>query len=115
MKTFIAKLIFNININQDIDSSQFDEQIRIIKADSVHEAYHKAKSIGLKEAEAFVNPKMQIIEWKFINVSDIYDMDSYEEGEQLYSQTIFENDCQNYIQFLLEKSKKFQEKNVIFA
>jgi hypothetical protein len=115
MKTFIAKLIFNININQDSDSSQFDEQIRIIKADSVHEAYHKAKSIGQKEEETFANPKMQLIEWKFINVLDIYDMDSYKEGEQLYSQTIFENDSQSYIQYLLEKSKKFQEKNVIFA
>ena len=49
MQKYLAKLMFNINIDNGTDASQFDEQIRIIESHSVEDAFHKARGIGRKE------------------------------------------------------------------
>ena len=53
MEKYLAKLMFNINIDNGNDASQFDEQIRIIESPSLEEAFYKARVIGKKEEEVW--------------------------------------------------------------
>ena len=55
MKRFIAKLVFNINIDNGKHNSQFDEQTRLIMANNQAEAFFKARQLGKREEDDFVN------------------------------------------------------------
>ena len=52
MEKYLAKLMFNINIDNGNDASQFDEQVRIIESRSLEDAFYKARVIGKKEEES---------------------------------------------------------------
>lgn len=53
MKKFLAKLMFNINIDNGNHTSQFDEQIRIVESGSIESAFHKARMMGKKRRGDF--------------------------------------------------------------
>jgi hypothetical protein len=42
MKKYIAKLMFNINIDNGKNAHQFEEQTRIIESQNIDSAFHKA-------------------------------------------------------------------------
>jgi hypothetical protein len=115
MKTYIAKLIFNINIDQGLDISNFDEQVRIVKAECISEAIEKAKSIGKAEESSFISPKQHLIKWEFISVIEIYEIEKMNEGQQLYSHSIHKKDANNFIQYAKEKYQQIIDKNIIFT
>ncbi len=106
MKTYIAKLIFNINVNQGQDRTQFDEQVRIIRANTMQAAIEIAKNIGEAEESTFISPKQQLIKWEFIAIFAIYELDSMQDGQQLYSYSLSKKDANNFIQYTKDK---FQE------
>jgi Domain of unknown function (DUF4288) len=115
MKTYIAKLLFNINIDQGHDITQFDEQVRLIKAHTSDEALAKAKTIGHSEEAAFTSPKQHLIKWEFVSVIAIYELESIQDGQQLYSYTTHKKDALTFIQFAKEKYRQLIEKSTIFA
>ncbi len=46
MKWYLAKLVFRIICGEGEHTAQFDEQLRLIKANNKEEAFHKAKRVG---------------------------------------------------------------------
>jgi Domain of unknown function (DUF4288) len=115
MKTYIAKLIFNINIDQGHNRSKFDEQVRLIKANNMPEAIEKAKNIGEAEESSFISPQQHLIKWEFISIIDIYEIEAMNEGQQLYSYSIYKKDAGHFIQYVKEKYKQIMNKNIIFV
>ncbi len=115
MKKFLAKLMFNINIDNGSHTSQFDEQIRIIESGSIESAFQKARIMGKKEEETFVNSNKELVHWKFIDVMDLYELDSLKDGEQVYSNTHEKTDTQSFISYIKQKAMVFQAKNLTFA
>ena len=115
MEKYLAKLIFNINIDNGNDASQFDEQIRIIESDSLEDAFHKARLIGKKEEEIFTDVQNKQISWQFIDVSDVYSINNIKDGDQIYSNTHKTNDTGSFIKFIRQKSMEIQAKNLTFA
>src|ERR1043166_9348053 len=109
MKKFLAKLMFNINIGEE-NATQFDEQLRVIEARGLEEAFHKARSIGQSEEETFMNQEKRPVSWKFIDVAELYPLEDVKDGEQVYSNTLQISDSDSYINYIRQKSIEIQVK-----
>lgn len=114
MKKYLTKLIFNVNIGNS-NRTEFDEQIRIIEASDLETAFLKARSLGRKEEESFVNNNNQLVNWTFIDVAEIYLLDDMKDGEQVYSNTRKIKDADSFINHVRQKSMEIQAKNLTFA
>lgn len=115
MQKYLAKLLFNINIDNGKDASQFDEQIRIIESISLEQAFHKARSIGKREEDCFFNRENVPISWQFIDVAEVYPLESIKDGEQVYSRSHKIKDTNAFIKYIRQKSMEIQAKNLTFA
>lgn len=85
MKWFVAKIVFRIISGDGLHGAQFDEQLRIINGTNKQQALQKAIEIGVTEQESFINQKGQMVHWKFINVSEVYALQTLSDGAELYS------------------------------
>lgn len=104
MNWYISKIVFSIE-NTQAAKSQFDEQLRLVAADSTEEAFMKARTIGLNEEEMFFNSNNQNeVKWEFINVSEIIPMSKLEDGTELYSRIHETEEARTYINFIHQKA-----------
>lgn len=115
MKRYLAKLIFNINIDNGNHDSQFDEQIRLVESQNLENAFHKARYLGKQEEESFVNKDNKLVNWKFIDVLDVYPLENVKDGEQVYSVTHEKEDTNAFINYIRRKSMVIQAKSLTFA
>ena len=103
MNWYISKIVFSIE-NKQAAKSQFDEQLRLVSADSTEEAFMKARAIGLNEEEIFFNSNQNEVKWEFINVSEIIPMNKLEDGIELYSRIHETEEARTYINFIHQKA-----------
>jgi Domain of unknown function (DUF4288) len=115
MKRYLVKLMFNINIDNGSHASQFDEQIRIVEAYSMESAFQKARTIGKKEEEIFINNESKMVNWQFIDVVDVYELESIKDGEQVYSTTHENTERHSFINYIRQKAMVIQAKSLTFA
>ena len=115
MKRYLAKLMFNINIDNGNHSSQFDEQVRVIESRSLEDAFFKARTIGKREEETFTNNDNQLVNWQFIDVSEVYPLEDLKDGDQVYSSTRKIKDTSSFISYIRQKSMEIQTKSLTFA
>ncbi len=115
MNWYLAKLIFNISIDNGNHNKQFDEQTRLIQATSIDSAFFKARHLGKKHEESFVNSENNLVEWKFIDVAEVYALDGVKDGEEIYSTTHESENAGSFIQFVKDKSMLIQAKSLTFA
>ncbi len=97
MTWYIAKIVFNISAENTDHAPQFDEQLRLIAADSGEEAFLKARAIGLNEEDSFLNEKRNTVKWEFINVAEIIPLQRLEDGMEVYSQIHETEEAKSYI------------------
>ncbi len=103
MNWYISKIVFSIE-NTQASKSQFDEQLRLVAADSTGEAFIKARAIGLNEEEIFFNSNQNEVKWEFINVSEVIEMNKLEDGIELYSRIHETEEAKTYINFIHQKA-----------
>ncbi len=115
MQRYLVKLMFNINIDNGNHASQFDEQIRIVEAYSLESAFQKARIIGKKEEEIFINNENKMVNWQFIDVLDVYELESLKDGEQVYSTTHENTERHSFINYVRQKAMLIQAKSLTFA
>ncbi|HET6226824.1 MAG TPA: DUF4288 domain-containing protein [Bacteroidia bacterium] len=115
MNLYLSKLVFNISIDNNKENQQFDEQTRIIEANNLESAFLKAKALGKKEEETFFNEKQQLIAWKFIDVTELYALKEFKDGEQIFSNTHETMDGDAFIKYIHEKSMVLQTNFLTFA
>jgi Domain of unknown function (DUF4288) len=115
MKWYLAKIIFNININDGFNQRQFDEQLRLIEAHDFEEALQMATEIGIKEEKIFTNNKNETVHWKFIDVMELQIISEFKHGIEIYSNTHFSENFYDYIKFVKQKSNNLQSDNKILA
>lgn len=114
MNWYLAKMIFNIRIG-DGNNTQFDEQTRIIHAANAESALFKARAIGKKHEESFVNSENNLVEWKFIDVTEVFALNEIKDGEELYSTTHETENSDSFIRFVHDRSMLIQAKSLTFA
>lgn len=102
MNWYIAKLVFNIAAEEN--PNQFDEQLRLINAETGEDAFLKARAIGLREEDVFCNDKMKVVKWEFVNVSEIIPIVPPSDGMELYSRIHETEEAARYIHFVHQKA-----------
>lgn len=85
MHWFIAKIVYEIVCGDGAHCPQFDEQIRLISAPDHREALKTASGIGQAEALSFENHQQQMVQWKFLGVSELLQLHPMQHGAELYS------------------------------
>lgn len=105
MDWYLSKLVFQIVCGNGDHTAQFDEQLRLISANSKEEAFYKAKKIGSGEEDVFYNHKQQLVKWQFVNVSQVELLQTLEDGIELCSRIEEIDDAENYIAMIDHKAE----------
>jgi hypothetical protein len=97
MNWYIAKIVYQIICGDGQHTPQFDEQLRLIHANSQLQAFRKARNIGMHEDDCFLNDVNKPVHWKFIDVAEIVLIDEVTDGAEIYSKISEEKDAEDYI------------------
>ncbi|HEY2648395.1 MAG TPA: DUF4288 domain-containing protein [Puia sp.] len=104
MSWYLTKIVYRIICGQGNHTAQFDEQLRLIEADSSQEAFEKATTLGQKEEDKFFNEEQNLVQWKFINVSELYKLSGLLDGAELYSRIQETDNADLYIELTNRKA-----------
>ena len=115
MSKYIVKLVFHIVTEGENKRSQFDEQYRLVEAQSMEDAFHKARYMGQREEEGFLDVNGKQINWNFVDISEVYPLNNFEDGEQIFSTTQEVPDSGSFIGYIRQKSMEIQAKTLTFA
>ena len=105
MNWYMAKFVFRIICGDGQHAAQFDEQLRLIEAESQREAFEKAATMGRNEEESFYNRKNQLVQWQFVNISEIYLLNDLTDGIELYSRIEEKDNAEPYIYTVNQKAQ----------
>ena len=104
MEWYISKIVFRISAENTEQKPQFDEQLRLIAADSPEEAFLKARTIGIGEEDSFLNVNKKTVKWEFINVAEVMPLNRLEDGMEIYSQIHETEEASSYIHCIHQKA-----------
>lgn len=113
MNWYISKMVFQIVCGEGNHTAQFDEQLRLICAESKEEAFHKAQVYGMRSEELFFNNKEQLVQWRFISVSEMYQLRELIDGAELYSRVHETEDADSYLKFVQAKAEHIRFGNTL--
>ena len=97
MQWYLTKIIYQIICKENTHIAQFDEQLRLIYADDDLHAFQKARRIGEREEDCFLNKNDKPVHWKFIDVSEIHPLNELIDGAEMYSRINEEDDADTFI------------------
>jgi hypothetical protein len=104
MNWYIAKLVFSIQSADCIHKPQFDEQLRLLSAHTLEEAFVKARAIGITNETSFVNTKKKAVRWSFVDVAELKLLEKLNDGLELYSTILEKEEATPYTQFVHERA-----------
>lgn len=110
MNWYITKLVFQIITQGNSGIQQFDEQLRLINATNFSEAFEKAKAIGTKEQEEFLNAEKQVVKWQFVDVSELIEIKSFTDGMEMFSGIKEIEATSNYIYTVKQKASSIKNR-----
>ncbi|MBL7748715.1 MAG: DUF4288 domain-containing protein [Chitinophagaceae bacterium] len=113
MNWYLAKMVFRIICGDGNHTAQFDEQLRLIMASSKEEAFHKAQLLGGKEEEIFFNRNQQLVQWQFISVSELYQLNELIDGAELYSRIEEKEHAETYLHIIHKKAEHIRFGNTL--
>lgn len=104
MNWYLAKIIFRIVCGEGNHTPQFDEQLRLIAAENNEQAIDKAAIVGRQESACFTNVQQQMVEWRFVNVTELYRLSEFVDGAELYSRIQEADDADAYLQLVNDRA-----------
>lgn len=100
MNWYLIKIVFQIVCGNGKHTPQFDEQLRLIAANSSHRAIEKATKLAVDETNT-----PDLVQWKFIAITEVYPFNNLLDGAQLFSRVIEEEQQAAYLHTLQLKAK----------
>ena len=110
MKWYLAKLVFRIICGEGNHTPQFDEQLRLLFAENEMHAFQKARILGDKEEDNFLNNEQKPVHWKFIDVSELHPLNELIDGAEIYSRINEEDNANEYTGIIRKRAKYLHEK-----
>ena len=104
MNWYVAKLVFRVISGAGDHQAQFDEQLRLINAESELSAFEKANKIGHANQDSFINIEKQTVKWQFIDVAELNQIGELTDGTELYYNIHETPDADLYIAWAHHKS-----------
>jgi hypothetical protein len=105
MNWYIAKLVFAINHQGLNDSTQFDEQLRLIEAKDKLEGLMKARMIGIKEEHTYSNENEMEVAWQFVDVIELRSVDAFEDGMEIHSRIDEHDSTDQYARYVKHRGQ----------
>jgi hypothetical protein len=119
MQWYIAKIVFRIICGDGSHKPQFDEQLRLIHAADEQKAFKKAEVMGLQEEDAFLNQHNELVQWQYINISELKQLSSLGDGIELYSRVKEADNAKRYIDVINKKAEQicstFENRETVVA
>jgi Domain of unknown function (DUF4288) len=112
MNWYLAKIVYRIISGDGKHTPQFDEQLRLINADDDLHAFQKARLIGDKQQDSFLNKVNNTVRWKFIDVAEINKLENLTDGAEMYSRIYEEENAELYIRATHSRAKFLLEKGL---
>jgi hypothetical protein len=109
MNWYLAKFVYQVVSGNGSHVAQFDEQLRLIRADEFEWAREKANILGRLGECSFVNEKQELVKWKFVNVVDVCPITSMEDGVEIYSSTEEPKDVIDYLETVDAKANRLMK------
>lgn len=110
MNWYLVKIVFRILCGNGDHTPQFDEQLRLIKANNELEAFQKARKLGELEEDSFLNTRQKPVQWKFIDVSELFLVSELSDGIEMYSQVLEDDQGERYIEGIKTRAGKLFQK-----
>jgi hypothetical protein len=85
MNWYLTKMVFRILCGAGTHKAQFDEQLRIILAPDAEAALDKARRFA-EEEKSHASNAYGTVKWQFVNVTEIYRINNYIDGAEIFSQ-----------------------------
>lgn len=104
MNWYLSKIVFRIICGEGKHTPQFDEQLRLIRAENETDALNKATLIGESEQDVFENEGKKPVHWKFVNVSELYKLTDLIDGAELYSRIEEADNAELYTEIVHKKA-----------
>ncbi len=112
MNWYLAKMVFRIICGEGNHTAQFDEQLRLIAAGSKEEAFHKAQVLGGREEEIFFNNNQQLVQCRFISVSELLRLSELIDGAEVYSRIEEKDNADVYLHIIQKKAEQIRFDNI---
>ena len=84
---------------------EFDEQFRLIMASNIHEAFVKARFVGVKNECSLETESGETVSWQFVDVAFIRLLENFSDGMELFTHTHEAADPHDYIRFVQRKAE----------
>ena len=97
MNWYLAKLVYRVICLHGNHTPQFDEQLRLIRAEDQLHAFHKARLLGEGESINGTGEYSIPVQWKFIDVTELHLLNSLSEGTMVSSKITEEENAELYI------------------
>lgn len=104
MNWYLATVVFQVICGDGDHAPQFDEQVRLVVAATSKEALEKAVSLGAQEAGVFYNNKQQLVQWKFVDVTEIFCLQHALDGAEVFSHLNEVTNAAAYTSLLQDKA-----------
>ena len=108
MNWYLTKMVFRIICGDGNHTTQFDEQLRLIAANSKEEAFHKAQLPGGREGEMFFNNNQQLVQWQFISISELLQLNELIDGAEVYSRIEEKENADSYLHIIHKKAEQIR-------
>lgn len=102
MNWYVAKIVFRITPARESAVGQFNEHLRLIRAESLEQAYLKARLMGICEEETFKHTKDPNRE--FVNVAALHPILELTDGAEVYSRVHEVDGPGDYVQWVHQQA-----------
>jgi len=111
MNWYLVKVVFRIICGDGQHIPQFDEQLRLVRASNEEEAFEKGNAIGEQEQEEFYSERKTLVQWKYINVAELYKLNDLLDGAELFSRIQETDNANSYIEMIHKKAEYIRQNN----
>ena len=111
MNWFLIKLTYRFTCGNGKHAAQFNEQTRLINADDVLHAFHKARLIGERESSEISSAGIAI-RWTFLDVTEITALEGNADGIELCSCINEDADADVYIRNTTQKANALLQESI---
>lgn len=112
MKKFIAQTVFEI-YRDPSKAIEFDVQYRLVTAVDFYSALLKAISHAQSQEGVVTPMNGPDLYWRFIGITNLYNLDSVRDGEEIFTQTHQTQEPNLYIRFVKQRTMAIQAQNLM--
>lgn len=117
MNWYLTKIVFRIVCSRGTQIAQFDEQLRLIQADTAEAALEKARQIAQQETALEPVAAESGVRWTFVNIPELYLLNGLIDGAELFSKVKEEADGSLYEEMIHRRAAmlRYNVENQILA